>query len=122
MDCVHEKIGNTKKHIYNNIYPQQIYYDAFKVPIDNDESQLPYREELHETKLEDVNDMYLETLDNYINAEVIMHDKYGIPVLTIVKSCESNTAGNPVGKANKNLILDTRVYKLEFPGSCGERS
>ncbi|GFH61775.1 hypothetical protein CTEN210_18251 [Chaetoceros tenuissimus] len=115
MDCIHEKIGNTKEPIYNNIYPQRIYYDAFEDPIKDDECQLPYGAELHEAKLENVDDKYLEALDNYINAKVVVPDKDGIPVLTKVKSRKRDAAGNPVGDANENPILDTRVYDLEFP-------
>ncbi|GFH50430.1 hypothetical protein CTEN210_06904 [Chaetoceros tenuissimus] len=111
MDCIHEKIGNTKVPIYNNIYPQRVYYDAFDDPVEDDESQLPYGEEQHE----DVIDRYLEALDNYINSEVIMPDKDGTAVLTKVKGRKRDAAGNPVGEANENPILDTRVYELEFP-------
>ncbi|GFH61944.1 pol protein [Chaetoceros tenuissimus] len=98
-----------------DIYPQRVYYDAFDDPVEDDESQLPYGEELHEAKLEDVNDRYLEALDNYINSEVIMPDKDGTAVLTKVKGRKRDAAGNPVGEANENPILDTRVYELEFP-------
>ncbi|GFH50586.1 hypothetical protein CTEN210_07062 [Chaetoceros tenuissimus] len=116
MDCIHEKIGNTKVPIYNNIYPQRVYYDAFDDPVEDDESQQPYGEEQHEAKLEDVNDKrYLEALDNYINSEVIMPDKDGTAVLTKVKGRKRDATGYPVGEANENPILDTRVYELEFP-------
>ena len=115
MDCVHEKIGNTKEPTHNNIYPQQIYYDAFDDPADDNQLSLPWGEEPHEAKLEEVDDRCLETLDEHINAEVIMPDKEGNPVLTKVKSRKRDSAGNPVGDANSNPILDTRVYELQFP-------
>lgn len=115
MDCIHAKIGNAKEPIYNYIYPQQIYYDAFNDPIEDDEIQLPYREEVHKAELENVDNRYLEALDNYINAEVILPEKDGSAVLTKVKGRKRDAAGNPVGKANKNPILDTRVYQLQFP-------
>ena len=57
----------------------------------------------------------MESLDGYINAEVILPDKNGIPVLTKVKNRKRDSAGNPVGEHNDNPILDTRVYALEFP-------
>ena len=47
IDCVQTKIGNAKEPIYNNVYPQQIYYDTFDDPIDDDQLSLPYGEELH---------------------------------------------------------------------------
>ena len=103
MDCVQERIGNTRELIYNNIYPQQIYYDSFNDPVEDDKSQLPYGEEIHEAKLEEVNDRYMEALDRYINAKVIMPNKNGIPVLTKVKGC------NSVVEHDDNPILDTRV-------------
>jgi hypothetical protein len=115
MDCVQERIGNTKEPIYNNIYPQQIYYDAFDDPVEDDSSQLPYGVEAHEAKLEEVDKEYMEALDGYINAQVILPDKDGIPVLTKVKSRKRDSEGNPVGDQNDNPILDTRVYELEFP-------
>ena len=115
MDCVQERIGNTREPIYNNIYPQQIYYNAFNDPVEDNASELPYGEETHEAKLEDVNDRYMEALDGYINAEVIMPDKNGFPVLTKVKNRKRDLAGNPVGEHDDNPILDTQVCELEFP-------
>ncbi|GFH48974.1 pol protein [Chaetoceros tenuissimus] len=44
-----------------------------------------------------------------------MPDKDGTAVLTKVKGRKRDAAGNPVGEANENPILDTRVYELEFP-------
>ena len=41
MDCVQERIGNTREPLYNNIYSQQIYYDAFDDPVEDNASQLP---------------------------------------------------------------------------------
>ena len=41
---VQQRIGNTRELIYNNIYPQQIYYDAFNDPVEDDKSELPYGE------------------------------------------------------------------------------
>ena len=115
MDCVQTKIGNAKEPIYNNIYPQQIYYDAFDDPIDDDQLSLPYGEKLHQATLEEVDETYLESLDEYINAEVIMPNKEGVPVLTKVKRRKRDSSGNPVGEANPNPILDTRIYELQFP-------
>ena len=115
MECVQERISNTREPIYNNIYPQQIYYDAFNDPVEDNTSQLPYGEETHEAKLKEVNDRYMEALDRYINAEVIMPDKNGIPVLTKVKNHKRDSAGNPVVEHDDNPILDTRVYELQFP-------
>jgi hypothetical protein len=115
MNCVYERIGNTKEPTYNNIFPQQIYCDAFDDPVEDDSCDLPYGDELHEAKLEEVDDQYLESLDEYINAEIILPDKEGIPVLTKVKSRKRDPAGDPIGTANSNPILDTRVYNLEFP-------
>ncbi|GFH50714.1 hypothetical protein CTEN210_07190 [Chaetoceros tenuissimus] len=90
-------------------------HDAFDDPIEDDEPQLPYGEEVHKAELENVDDRYLEALDNYINAEVILPEKDGTAVLTKVKGRKRDAEGNPVGKANENPILDTRVYQLQFP-------
>ena len=116
INCVQAKIGNVKEPICNNIYLWQIYYDTFDDPIDNNQISLPYREELHQVKLEEVNENYLESLDEYINAEVIIPNKEEIPILTKVKHCKRDSSGKPVSKANPNTILDTRICKLQFPG------
>ena len=122
IDCVQAKIGNVKEPIYNNMYLKQIYYDPFDNPIYNNQLNLPYREELHQAKLEEVNENYLESLDKYINTKVIMLNKEGIPVLTKVKHCKRDSSGNPVGEANPNPILNTRIYELQFPDSRIERN
>ena len=56
------------------------------------------------------------TYDPYIGAEVVLSKgNYGT-----VKSRVKDLEGQPIGKADKNPILDTRVYKVEF--SDGENA
>lgn len=69
--------------------------------------EITYGEELHEAKLEDMNERYLEALDNCINVEVIMPDKNG--------TLKSRVVSMTVGEANNNPILDTRLYEFKFP-------
>ena len=46
-----------------------------------------------------------------------MPNKEGISVLTKVKHRKRDSSGNPVGEANPNPILDTRIHDLQFPDS-----
>ena len=115
MESVEERIGNYKQPVYNAIQPDAIYFDAFGDEHDADSNVLPYGDELIDVMPDDVNDAYLEALDNYIGAEVVVPGKDSIPVLAKVKKRKRDAAGIPLGEANSNPILDSRVYELEFP-------
>ena len=57
----------------------------------------------------------LDSLDQYINAKVVIPGRDGIPVLGKVKGHKRDAAGNPIGSSNPNPILDSCIYELEFP-------
>ena len=55
-----------------------------------------------------------ETLDKLLSAEVLVPKGDGFMMGTVV-SRKRDADGNPIGKANSNPILDTRVYEVQFP-------
>lgn len=63
-----------------------------------------------------------EAYDKYIAAEVCL-PKNGEEVLAKVVGRKRDHDGNPIGKANANPILDTRLYQVIFPdGETSEYS
>jgi hypothetical protein len=55
-----------------------------------------------------------ESFDKYLSAEVVLALGDG-KQRAKVTDCKWDTDGNPVGIADSNPILDTRVYTVEFP-------
>jgi hypothetical protein len=56
----------------------------------------------------------VDTFDQYIGAETLLSS--GDSMLQgIVKTRKRDADGNPIGKANSNPLLDTRLYEVEFP-------
>ena len=108
-------IGNHKQGIFKPAAPMDIYCDAFGDDNDIDENVLPYGDELIDAKTETVDEAYLESLDAYLGAEILLPNKDAIPVLAKVKKRKRDAANLPIGEANSNPILDSRVYELEFP-------
>ena len=115
MQSIEERIGNHRQPIYKAMQPDSIYFDTFDDDLDSDLNVLPYGDELVDAKTDEVNDAYLEALDNYIGAEVVIPGKDSLPVLAKVKKRKRDPAGNPIGEENPNPILDSRIYELEFP-------
>jgi len=71
----------------------------------------PYEPEAERPELDDYDE---ETLDKLLAAEVILpKGDYQFVGKVIGRKRDAN--GNPVGRANSNPILDTRVYEVEFP-------
>ena len=74
------------------------------------------------TPVPDIDDVTPEDFDGYVGAEVNLplggEQRHG----KVVRRAR-DLADQPVGKANSNPILDTRVYQVEFPdGQVGEYS
>ena len=115
MSSVETRIGNAKTPIFNPDAPNRVYYDAFHDDVTDDDNVLPYGDELLDLKTEDITDAYLDSLDDYIGAQIVMPDRDGVPVLTKVKKRKRDAQGNPIGESNANPILDSRIYELEFP-------
>lgn len=75
-----------------------------------------FRDELVYVKTETVDDVYLEALDEYIGSQIVIPNKESVPVLATVKqNVKQDALGQPIGTANENPILDSRLYELEFP-------
>ena len=62
-----------------------------------------------------VDDGYLESLDDLIFTQVTLPGKDGIPLLVTIKRRKLDHKGQPVVSPNTNTILDSRIYILEFP-------
>ena len=123
MNCLNEKIGNSMQASFNIQNSQEIYYTNFGDDVDDDNRDLPYGIELIDIENEEINEPYLESLDQYINIQVALPNREGIPVLAKVKKRKRDSSGNPIGEPNENPILDTRIYELEFPdGATAEYS
>ena len=117
MISVEDKIGNHRQPSFDFEQPDAIYHRIFDDddPSD-DENVLPYGSEILDAKTEEIDSAYLESMDEYIGAQVVVpgHDNV-TPVLATVKRRKRDHHGDPVGIKNDNPILDTRVYQLEFP-------
>jgi hypothetical protein len=58
-----------------------------------------------------------EAYDQYLTASVLM-DRGGDTMLGTVKCRKRDSDGNPVGRSNMNLILDTTEYEMVFPAGA----
>ena len=61
--------------------PQQIYYQSFNDSDDNDQNDLPHGTYLIDLKTVNIDEPYLESLEKYINAKVVVPNMEGMPVL-----------------------------------------
>ena len=115
MENLETKIGNHKQPLFNITVPNDLYYKAFGDDVDEDENELPYGDELLDQKTTEIDDAYMEALDEYIGVEVVIPGRDAQPVLAKVRKRKRDPDGLPSGTPNPNPILDTRVYELEFP-------
>ena len=58
---------------------------------------LPYGGEIQYQKEVEVNEAYIEALDNYIGSKVVVPGKDSIPVLYWIKFRKQDALGNPIG-------------------------
>ena len=61
----------------------------------------------------------IDAYDKYIGAVLQLPLQDAMTSAT-VKARKQDHEGNPVGKSNPNPLLDTRVYKVEFPDGSTE--
>ena len=117
MTSVEQKIGNQREPLYNEVEPGKIYFDAFDEERSDDLIDLPYGDEYTDAIPLEIDKPYLEQLDQYIGANVVIPGTTTDvqPVLAIIKGRKRDHNGDLIGTANANPILDTRVYQLEFP-------
>ena len=115
METVESKIGNSRLPNYDSKEPCSIYFTTFGEDYDVDDNALPYGEEIQDIKMNEIDDAYIDSLDKYIRAEVVVPGKDSPSVLAKIRNRKRDTSGIPIGEANQNPILDTRIYEVEFP-------
>ena len=114
MKHVEDKIGNHKTGVFNPQAPTNVYFDTFDDDVAEDDPVLPYGDELLDAKDHEIDESYLESLDAYIGANVMVPGRDAVPVVAAICGRKCDAQGNPVGSPNANPILDSRIYKLEF--------
>ena len=80
MNCLEERIGISKQPLFNMQNAKEIYYINFGYDLHDDNWDLPYGIELLDMETNEVNEPYLEELDEYINVQVVLPNKEGLPV------------------------------------------
>ena len=98
MEPVEAKIVNAQESLFGGTKPDRVYYSVFGGIYDAGENVLPYGEEIQDQKEVDVNEAYIEALDNYIGDKLVFPDKYSIPVIAWVKHRNSDDSCNPIGE------------------------
>ena len=86
----------------------------FDDDIKNDDVEFPYGDELINVKVVEISNTYLDALDEYIGAEIVIPGRDALHFLGKVKNHKQDASGNTIGKNNSNPILGTRIYELEF--------
>ena len=110
-----DKSGNDKQHLFDCTDTERVYYSDSGDTNNDDDNVLPYGEDIQYHKEVEVNEAYIEALDNYIGSKVVVPCKYFIPFLDQVKRSNRDALGKPVGKEHSIPILNTRIYEWEFP-------
>lgn len=73
-----------------------------------------------EAAMPEADDYDVEAFDKYLTAQVLLPHGDGMSRATVA-SRKRDTDGNPIGKANANPLLDTRIYEVQFDdGVVGE--
>ena len=85
MDQVNSRIGNFKTPNYDNSHPEHIYFNTFGDEPDADDVVEPYEGEIEEQKLAEIDDAYIESLDNFLGAQVVIPGQNFPSILGIVK-------------------------------------
>ena len=66
MEHVQDKIGNTKKPLFDSTEPDRVYYSASRDTNDVDNNILPYGEYIQDQKEVELKEANIEALDKYI--------------------------------------------------------
>ena len=75
MERVEAKIVNAKKPMFDGTDIDRVYYSAFGDTKYSDKNVLPYGEEIQDHKQVEVKKAYIEALDKYIRAKVVVPGK-----------------------------------------------
>ena len=78
-------------------------FEAYSDESDGSEQRMPEADDYDE-----------DTFDKYLGAETRLASGDSMR-RAIVKARKRDADGNPIGKANTNPLLDTRLYEVEFP-------
>ena len=81
IEHVEDKIGNAKKPLFDGTDSNIVYYSAFGYTDNADGNVLSYGDKILDQKEVEVNEDYIEALDNYVGVKVLVPGKYYIPVL-----------------------------------------
>ena len=100
---IHSRLGSPAS---TQDFEQDYSAPEYELYEDDDGDGVPHAKEV-EDELTPI------TYDTYIGAEVVL-PKGNDMVSGTVKSRVKDFEGQPIGKADKNPILDTRVYNVEF--------
>ena len=107
-----DKVRHYKKPLFDGTDPYRVYYSAFGDTYDAEKDLLPYGEEIQYQKEVEVNEYFIEALDHYTGAKVVVPGKYSIPELSWVKPRKRNSLCNPIDEEHSKPILDTIIYEL----------
>jgi hypothetical protein len=66
-----------------------------------------------EAEKPEVDDFMAESYNAMISAEILL-PKGDVLLPAIVTGCKHDAQGNPIGRANSNPILDSRIYEVQF--------
>ena len=58
--------------------------------------ELSYGDELIDVKVEEISNTYLDALDEYIGADIVIPGIYALPVMVKTKKCKHDTYGNTI--------------------------
>ena len=87
---------------------------------DVDDVVLPHGQDIKDQNTEEVDDAYVEALEEYIGNYTVVPEKDYISILTKFIGRNRYHSGNRADKQNKNPILGTIIYGLEFLYGCKE--
>jgi hypothetical protein len=112
---IEAKIGNSKTAIYDPENPLAIYHENYDDPLNDDDVTHPFESEIQDYQVQDA-EAQLEELDKYIGAQVLVPDAHGEHmVLAKIVDKKRDSQGNVIGAYNPNPLLDTHIYKLQYP-------
>jgi hypothetical protein len=106
---IQEKIGDAAPNGADVAEDIGILVDGTEGEDEGDDT-LPYEPE---ATMPEADDFEEEGLDNYITAQVMLPKGKGMQRATVTGR-KRDANGNPIGVSNKNPILDTRMYEVEF--------
>ena len=107
---VSDNFRNSRSSADRSISPEE-----WKELVDNDEAFTEYFEKVFDNlDVNDSDDFSPDTFYGYFNMEISMdHGGEEQQIAKFVKQMKDNE-GNSIGMSNKNPILDTGVYEIEF--------